>query len=889
MTAEKLRLEQDRNHTAHWRRWGCYLSERQWGTVREDYSEDGLAWQSFPHDHARSRAYRWGEDGIAGISDNHQHLCFAIALWNEADPILKERIFGLSSSEGNHGEDVKEYYFYLDNTPTHSYMQYLYKYPQQTFPYERLVEENHRRDKKAAEFELLDTGIFENDSYFDVLIEYAKVSPEDILIQVSITNRGSEAKPIHVLPTLWFRNTWSWFKEAEKPWLKAETADPNQSIIKASHFEFGNYWLYCESDAPGVRQPELLFTENETNFERLYGTKNASPYVKDGINDHVVKAVKTAVNPDCIGTKAAAHYVENIAPGETKTIRLRLSNSSGLDTPFGNEFDATFQARRKEANNFYQNIIPPSVSEDERNVQRQAFAGMLWNKQFYHYVVEDWLKGDPASAPPAPNHKNSRNADWTHLYNDDVLSMPDKWEYPWYAAWDLAFHVIPIALIDPDFAKRQLLTLTRECYMHPNGQLPAYEWSLSDVNPPVHAWASWQIYKIEQAQCGRSDTDFLERIFQKLLINFTWWVNRKDINGQNIFQGGFLGLDNIGVFDRNSPLPTAGHLEQADATAWMAMYCMNMLTIALELATHNPVYEDICSKFFEHFLRISDAVNGGSHKDQALWDKADGFFYDALRFEDGHSAPLKVRSVVGLIPLFTVGILEAQTLKKLPNFKRRSEWFAKNRPNLTAGIAQMQDPGMNDRKLLAMIDADKLRQILHKLLDESEFLSPYGIRALSKFHAEHPYIFEVNGDEYRVDYEPAESSTDLMGGNSNWRGPIWFPINYLIIESLREFHQYFGDSFKVECPTGSGNEMTLAEVAINLSERLVHIFLKDSGDRRPVYGSAERFQKNPHWRDKILFYEYFHGDSGAGLGASHQTGWTGLVARLIHQCHTSQF
>ena len=880
MTSEASRLDQDRDRTAYWKRWGPYLSERQWGTVREDYSPDGSAWDYLPHDHARSRAYRWGEDGIAGISDNHQHLCFAIALWNETDPILKERLFGLSSSEGNHGEDVKEYYFYLDNTPTHSYMKYLYKYPQRAFPYAQLVEENQRRDQRTSEFELSDTGVFADQRYFDVLIEHAKASPEEILVQISVTNRGPEAKPIHLLPTLWFRNTWSWYEGAEKPNLKEIQSDSDLSVVKVSHFKLGDRWFYCD------READLLFTENETNHERLFDSHNASAYVKDGINNYLVEGQKNAINPDQAGTKMAAHYTLMIAPNQTETIRLCLSDRPNLTAPLGDQFDATFAARRQEADEFYQDIIPPSVAEDERNVQRQAFAGLLWGKQFYYYVVEDWLKGDSTSPPPSVARQNGRNSEWIHLFNDDVLSMPDKWEYPWYAAWDLAFHVVPIALIDPDFAKQQLQRLTREWYMHPDGQLPAYEWGLGNVNPPVHAWATWQVYKIEQDKYGRTDQQFLERVFQKLLLNFTWWVNRKDMNGRNIFQGGFLGLDNIGVFDRSSALPTGGHLEQADATSWMAMYCMNMLTIALELALVNPVYEDIASKFFEHFLRIADAMDGMGNQEMALWDEADGFYYDLLRLEDGSSTSLKVRSVVGLIPLFTVGTLETETLEKLPDFKRRTEWFLKNRPNLTTGIACMQTAGVHDRKLLSIISSDKLRQILHKLLDESEFLSPFGIRSVSKFHAEHPYIFNVEEDEYRVDYEPAESSSDLFGGNSNWRGPIWFPINYLIIESLQQFHQYLGDSFKVECPTGSGHEMTLAAVAIELSERLTRIFLKGAGDRRPVYGNAEMFQTNPQWQNLILFHEYFHGDTGAGLGASHQTGWTGLVAQLIDQCHT---
>jgi hypothetical protein len=884
MTPEEIRLQENRNsqqnpsgqHIAYWKRWGPYLSERQWGTVREDYSPDGSAWDFFPHDHARSRAYRWGEDGIAGISDNHQRLCFAIALWNGEDPILKERMFGLTGNEGNHGEDVKEYYFYLDNTPTHSYMKCLYKYPQAAFPYTWLVEENRRRDKSSREFELLDTGVFAEDRYFDVFVEYAKASPEDILIQINVVNRGPEEKTLHLLPTLWFRNTWSWEKQ-DKPLLRVCSSDAPFSLIAASHPTLGDRWLYCNHSA------ELLFTENETNYERLFNVKNTSPYVKDGINDYLIHNRKEAVNPNQTGTKATAHYTLSIGAQETSTIRLRLSHDPNQDEPFGAEFDTTLQMRQQEADEFYQQITP-SLPEDIRSVQRQAFAGMLWSKQFYFYVVEDWLKGDPSGPAVHPSRQNGRNSDWVHVFTDDILSMPDKWEYPWFAAWDLAFHVVPFAMIDPDFAKRQLQRLTREWYMHPNGQLPAYEWKFSDVNPPIHAWAAWWVYKIEQKMYGRTDKQFLERVFQKLLLNFTWWVNRKDAEGRNIFQGGFLGMDNIGVFDRSAELPTGGYLEQADGTSWMAMYCMNMLTIALELAIDDPAYEDIASKFFEHFLRIADAMDGIGKDDLALWDEEDGFFYDVLYFPDGGHHPLKVRSMVGLIPLFAVGTLEPELLEKLPSFKRRTEWFIQNRPNLTTGIACMQQRGTGNSRLLAVTDRDKLRRILHRMLDEAEFLSPYGIRAVSKFHAEHPYLFSVNEDEYRVDYEPAESTTALFGGNSNWRGPIWFPMNFLIIEALQEFYSYMGDSFRIECPTGSGNEMTLMEVATELSQRLTRIFLKNPSGQRPLYGDMEIFQTNPHWRDLILFYEYFHGDNGAGLGASHQTGWTGLVVKLIHHC-----
>jgi hypothetical protein len=873
MTEEGKRLETDRLRQTYWQQWGPYLSERQWGTVREDYSATGEAWDYFTHDQARSRAYRWGEDGIAGISDNHQRLCFAIALWNGEDPILKERLFGLTGREGNHGEDVKEYYFYLDNTPTHSYMKCLYKYPQQAFPYTQLVEENRRRDKLAPEFELLDTGVFAENRYFDVIVEYAKASPTDMLIQVKVTNRGPETKTLHLLPTLWFRNTWSWAPHTTKPLLKVSSADP--CTIEAQHPTLGNWWLYCENS------PELLFTENETNSERLFGVQNASSYVKDGFNRYVVEGAKEAVNSNLTGTKAAAHYELSVGAGETSIVQLRMCEVENLTQPFGSEFEITWQQRQQEADAFYQNLCPFAVSEDMRNVQRQAFAGMLWSKQFYHYVVEEWLDGDPAGPPP--ERRFQRNQEWKHLFNDDILSMPDKWEYPWFAAWDLAFHTIPLAMIDPEFAKRQLDRLTREWYMHPNGQLPAYEWAFSDVNPPVHAWAAWRIYQIEQKMYGRADKHFLERVFQKLLLNFTWWVNRKDAEGNNVFQGGFLGLDNIGVFDRSKELPTGGHLNQADGTSWMAMYCLNMLTIALELAKYNSTYEDIASKFFEHFLYIADAMNGIGKTEIDLWDEEDGFYYDALFLPSGKHFPMKVRSMVGLIPLFAVTTLEPETLRKLPNFKRRMEWFIHNRPDLKENVACMETPGIGARRLLAIAYREKLRRILQKLLDEKEFLSPYGIRSLSKFHAEHPYILAINGHEYRVDYEPAESTTGLFGGNSNWRGPVWFPVNYLIIESLQKFHYYLGDDFKVECPTGSGQMMNLWEVATELSKRLTQLFLQDESKRRPVYGGLETFQTDPHWQNLILFHEYFHGDNGAGLGASHQTGWTGIVAKLIQQ------
>ncbi|MGF1482600.1 MAG: glucosidase [Cyanophyceae cyanobacterium] len=887
MTAEAQRLQENRDRTAYWSRWGPYLSERQWGTVREDYSPDGSAWTHFPHDQARSRAYRWGEDGIAGISDNHQRLCFALALWNEQDPILKERLFGLTGSEGNHGEDVKEYYFYLDNTPSHSYMKYLYKYPQEAFPYEQLVAEN-RRDRISPEFELLDTGIFDEDRYFDVFIEYAKNTAEELLIRVTAVNRGPDAKALRLLPTLWFRNTWSWHNNVEKPRLKVSSQKDSISVIEAAHPTLGTRWLYCNAPA------DLLFVENETNFARLYGGENSSPYVKDGINNYIINGDRTAVNPEQIGTKCAAYYQLNISPGESQSIELRLGDFDSLQNPFGDEFNRIFQQRQQEADEFYYRLYPHQMPEDHRRVQRQAFAGMLWSKQYYYYVVEDWLKGDPAMLKPPASRINGRNSEWIHLFNDDIISMPDKWEYPWYAAWDLAFHLIPFAIIDPDFAKLQLSRLTREWYMHPNGQIPAYEWAFGDVNPPVQAWAAWQIYQLEQKFWGRQDKEFLERVFQKLLLNFTWWVNREDAQGKNVFEGGFLGLDNIGVFDRSSQLPTGGNLEQADATSWMGMYCLGMLHIALELALDRPPYEDVASKFFEHFLYIADAMNRIGDG-VSLWDEEDGFYYDAINFPNGDRSLLKVRSLVGLIPLLGVNVLEPETIEKLPGFKKRLEWFIQHRPDLKRNVACMVTEGRGAKRLLALCYAtpredgkpNKLQRLLSYMLDEAEFLSDYGIRSVSKYHQKHPYIFHANGEEYRVDYEPAESSTGLFGGNSNWRGPVWFPLNYLLLEALQNFHRYLGDDFQVEFPTGSGQFKTLDAVTVELSKRMMRIFLRDPSGKRPVFGGIEKFQSDPHWRDYILFHEYFHGDHGAGLGASHQTGWTGLVAHMIQLCAES--
>ncbi|MGG6263959.1 MGH1-like glycoside hydrolase domain-containing protein [Leptolyngbya sp. AN03gr2] len=876
MTAEERRLEEDRTRKAYWRRWGPYLSDRQWGTVREDYSADGSAWDHFPHEQARSRAYRWGEDGIAGISDNHQRLCFAIALWNEEDPILKERLFGLTGPEGNHGEDVKESYFYLDNTPSHAYMKYLYKYPHAAFPYTQLVQENQQRSYHDPEFELADTGIFTENRYFDLYVEYAKAADEDILIRITAINRGAESKTLHLLPTLWFRNTWSWEQTSQKPQLQQRQSNGSIATVSASHPTLGNRWLYCQAaDA-------LLFTENETNYHRLFGAENSSPYVKDGIHDCIVQGKTEAVNPQQTGTKAAAHYKLTLDPQQVETIYLRLTHHATLADPFDESFEAVFAQRQQEADEFYQRITPDRLSVDARNIQRQAFAGLLWTKQYYHYVMEDWLKGDPTQ--PQPHRHNARNQEWIHLFNDDILSMPDKWEFPWFAAWDLAFHCVPLAMIDPDFAKRQLDRLTREWYMHPNGQIPAYEWHFSDVNPPVHAWGTWRVYQIEKSLYGRADTDFLERVFQKLLLNFTWWVNQKDHNGNNVFEGGFLGLDNIGIFDRSSELPTGGYLEQADGTSWMGMYCLNMLAIALELSKTNPTYEDIASKFFEHFLYIADAMNHIGESSVSLWDDEDQFYYDVLHLPNNDWHRLKVRSMVGLVPLFAAEILEPSMLEQFHSFKKRFEWFIENRPNLQRNIAALETPGDHDRRLLAIVSPHKrLKSILKRLLNESEFLSPYGIRSASKFHAEHPYTFDVDGQRHEVRYEPAESTSGMFGGNSNWRGPIWFPMNFLLIESLQKFDRYLGEDFKVECPTGSGQWMTLGEVAAELSRRLIRIFSMDEHHNRPVHAQTDLF-RNSHWQHLLLFYEYFNGDTGAGLGANHQTGWTGLVATLIHLC-----
>ncbi|MCC7214538.1 MAG: glucosidase [Nitrospira sp.] len=874
--AEQQRLDEDAQRRRHWKRWGPYLSERAWGTVREDYSPHGTAWDAFPHDQARSRAYRWNEDGLAGICDRHQIICFALALWNGKDPILKERVFGLTGNEGNHGEDVKEYYFYLDSTPTHSYMKYLYKYPQAAFPYARLVEENRRRGRHDPEFELIDSGVFDENRYFDVCVDYAKTTPEDLCIRIQVVNHGPEDAQLTLLPTIWFRNTWSWGTDIRRPRFRRGESIDHVRVIETQHEHYGLRRLLCEGE------PTLLFTENDTNSRRLYGDHTGSRYVKDSFHDYVVQGEKEAVNPDHLGTKAAAQYVLTLAPGETQTVRLRLTDDSRSPGFAEQDFEAVFAARIREADEFYDGLAPAHLSEDARRIQRQAFAGLLWSKQFYHYDVNRWLKGDPAGQAPPRDRLHGRNSDWTHLYNADVISMPDKWEYPWYAAWDLAFHCIPLALVDPTYAKEQLVLMLREWYMHPNGQIPAYEWAFGDVNPPVHAWAAWRIYKIDKKRNGIGDRRFLERVFHKLLLNFTWWVNRKDAEGKNIFQGGFLGLDNIGVFDRSAPLPTGGHIEQSDATSWMGMYCLNMLTIALELAGDNRAYEDVASKFFEHFVYICRAMNNIGGENIELWDREDGFFYDVLHLPNGETQHMKVRSMVGLIPLFAVETLDSELVDSLPRFKHRMQWFIENRPDFAQHLeTQSCDGGV--RRFLSLVSRDRLKSVLRYMLDEEEFLSSYGIRALSRYHRDHPFVMSVMGREHRAEYEPAESGTGLFGGNSNWRGPIWFPVNYLLIESLQKFHYFLGEQYRVECPTGSGRHSTLGDVATEISRRLIRIFLGNADGSRPVFGGSRRFQDDPHWRQHVLFYEYFHGDNGAGIGASHQTGWTGLVAKLIQQ------
>jgi hypothetical protein len=904
LTQEDQRLEESRQRKKYWKRWGPYLSERQWGTVREDYSENGTAWEYFPFEHAHARTYRWGEDGIGGISDRHQMICFGLALWNGRDPILKERLFGLTGNQGNHGEDVKEQYFYLDSTPTHSYMRMLYKYPQAEFPYRQLLEENQKRGRSQREFELVDTGVFAENRYFDVFIEYAKSDCEDVLIRITAFNRGPQPADLHLLPTLWFRNTWSWGKDLRRPTVRRAPDFYGGFCSEIEHWEYGKRWLL------GAGTVEVLFTENETNYVKLFNYRDRLPYVKDAFHEYVIRGNRQSVNPAMTGTKMAAHYPVQVPPGESVTVKLRLTDTDPLGTmdpelpwvgssavpvggkagpgiprvsDFGADFDRLFSQRMKEADEFYDSRIPRHLSDDARRVMRQAYSGMLWSKQFYHYDVESWLEGDPAGPKPPESRKQGRNKDWTHLYNEDVLSMPDKWEYPWYAAWDLAFHCIPLAIIDADFAKEQLILLLREWYMHPNGQLPAYEWAFGDVNPPVHAWAAWRIYKIDRRMRGVADREFLERVFHKLLLNFTWWVNRKDPDGHNIFQGGFLGLDNIGVFDRSAPLPTGGHLEQSDGTSWMGMYCLNMLAIALELAKEDMAYEDVASKFFEHFVHIAHAMNDIGADGRSLWDEEDGFYYDLLHLPNGDDHFMKIRSMVGLIPLFATETLEPEVVDRLPGFKRRMQWFIDNHGDVPEHIEMTQRSPKGVRRLLSLANRKQLKRILKRMLDESEFLSPHGIRALSRYHLDHPYEVQVDGHLSRVDYEPAESSTGVFGGNSNWRGPVWFPVNYLLIESLQKFHHYYGEDFKVECPTYSKNEVDLWQVSAEISRRLTRLFLRDPDGRRPFAGGNELFNKDPHWRDLILFYEYFHGDNGAGLGASHQTGWTGLVAKLLEQ------
>src|SRR5215471_1836495 len=867
---EVLRLAEICTRDVPWKMWGPYLSERQWATVREDYSENGDVWEYFGHDQARSRAYHWGEDGLAGLSDDKQRLCFALALWNGRDPILKERLFGLTNNEGNHGEDVKEYYFYLDSTPTHSYMKYLYKYPQQEFPYHNLVETNRSRSREDFEYELLDTGIFDENRYFDIFVEYAKADPEDLLIRISVHNRGPQAAELHLLPTLWFRNTWSWDLDQPKPHVR----QLDGSRIHASHRELGDRTLDCEG------KPELLFTENESNANRLWGTPNPSPYVKDAFHEYVISNKHETVNPAKTGTKAAAHYRLNVPADGSKVVRLRLSAKPPADA-FG-KFDATFAARLADADEFYNRITPSSLSEDERRVHRQALAGMLWSKQYYHFDLDRWLAEHEAHPLLSKEHRYSRNAEWFHMLNSDVISMPDKWEYPWYAAWDLAFHTLALSLVDFDFAKDQLLLMLRNLYSHPNGQIPAYEWNFSDVNPPVHAWATLFLYNIE-SELGRADIRFLERSFQSLMLNFNWWVNRKDAEGRNVFAGGFLGLDNIGVFDRSAQLPTGGYLDQADGTAWMAFYCQNMLEIALILAGYDSMYEDVAFRFLEHFLWITYAMDRMGANHDEMWDAEDGFFYDLLHFPNGDSMRLKVRSMVGLLPLCASTVFEPDVIQRHPRFKELIDLFTKRHPEVVRHISPADESfaGYNGRRLLSVCNKQKIERILSYMLDENEFLGPHGIRSLSRYHLDHPFVFHVGHDEYRVQYLAAESNTGMFGGNSNWRGPVWMPANALLLRALLNLYQFYGDDFKLECPTGSGQHLTLFEVAKELSRRLSSIFLRDANGKRPVYGGTKKFQEDPYWKDYILFYEYFHSENGAGLGASHQTGWTGVIARAM--------
>jgi hypothetical protein len=882
---ERQRLVNTRENGVRWDLWGPYLAERQWGTVREDYSAGGDAWDFFPHDHARSRAYRWGEDGLLGISDDQARLCFALALWNGNDAILKERLFGLTGPEGNHGEDVKEAYYYLDGTPTHSYLKALYKYPQRAYPYEQLVIESRRRDREQPEYELLDTGIFAEGRYFDILVEYAKAAPDDILIRISATNRGPDAATLHLLPTLWFRNEWAWgsFGDRQRPIFRAVEASGERSdlpyrAIRASHDRLGEYALLCGG------RPELLFADNETNCQRLWGAPNHAPHVKDGIGEAVIHGNREALKPGGSGTKVAAHYTITLESGASETLWLRLRSASkeiANEDPFADAKEV-LAARVAEADAFYAPLAA-ELDAEAQQIQRQAYAGLIWGKQFYYFDVGHWLDGDSSGPQPPAARKNGRNAGWRHLNNADVISMPDTWEYPWYAAWDLAFHCVAFARIDPEFAKRQLVLLLREWYMHPNGQIPAYEWSFDDVNPPVVAWAAWRVYQIDAERSGAADREFLERIFHKLMMNFTWWVNRKDHTGRNVFQGGFLGLDNIGVFDRSKPLPTGGYLEQADGTAWMGMFSLQLMTIALELARGNRVYEDVATKYLEHFLYIAGAMNDIGGEGVALWDEEDGFFYDVLQAPNGGMTRLKVRSMVGLIPLLTVETLEPDLLEALPGFNRRLQWFLTHRPQLASLVSRWYEPGVGERRLLALVGGNRMKRVLRRMLDPDEFLSPYGIRSLSRVHAAEPFVLRVEDEVHTVSYEPAESRTGLFGGNSNWRGPIWFPLNFLLIEALREFHRYYGEKFLVEHPTGSGMRLPLDAVADDLAARLAAIFRRDPRGRRPVFGDDALLQSDPHWRDHLLFHEYFHGDTGAGLGASHQTGWTALVAPLLER------
>lgn len=874
LSAEEKRLCDADEGSVQWRQWGPYLSERAWGTVREDYSPDGSAWTYFPHDHARSRAYRWNEDGLLGFCDAHQRLCFSLALWNGKDPILKERLFGLDGNEGNHGEDVKEVYYYLDATPTYSYVRMLYKYPQAEYPYLRLIEENRLRKRSDPEFELIDTGIFDGDRYFDVYVEYAKAAPDDIYIRITIENHGPENAPIRIIPTIWFRNRWTWF--GTEPDCDLRQIDGQTIAIESGDVSIKR--LYVSAGA------ELIFTNNETNNQRLFNAPNLSDYVKDAFHRYIINGEANAVNPQKRGTKAAAVYQNDVAAGQKISLCLRLTAGDFRSDRVFADFDKVFSDRIAEAEEFYARRFRSDLSSDARLIQRQAFAGLLCSKQFYHYVVRQWLEGDPAMPKPPEERKRGRNHDWLHIFNADVISMPDKWEYPWYAAWDLAFHCVAMAPLDPKCAKEQLVLMLREWYMHPNGQIPAYEWAFSDVNPPVHAWAAMRVFQIERKRTGRADRKFLEKVFHKLLLNFTWWVNRKDTEGMNIFEGGFLGLDNIGVFDRSRPLPTGGRLAQADATGWMAMYCLNMLAIALELAKEDDVYEDLATKFLEHFILIADAMNHLGSDGISLWDEEDGFYYDVVHLHGEKSWPLKIRSLVGLTPIFAVATIEPDLLARLERFQERMNWFFENRLDLRRTISCFETPGEKQRRLLAIADRPKLERVLAIMLDENEFLSPFGIRSLSKIHLSKPYEMRVNGEIHRVDYEPAESTSGFFGGNSNWRGPVWFPVNFLLIESLQKFHHYYGDDFRVECPTGSGNLMNLWEVSIELERRLSRLFLRGDNGRRPCFGDCEKMQKDPYFRDNILFYEYFDGDNGRGCGAAHQTGWTALIAKILEQC-----